>query len=35
VPFLGPLDHSEGHSPRKRESTVQSRGGPPIPNGGG
>lgn len=24
----GPLDHSGGHSPRKRESTVQSRGGP-------
>lgn len=28
--FHGPLDHSEGHSPRKRESTVQSRGGPPF-----
>jgi hypothetical protein len=26
--FHGPLDHSGGHSPRKRESTVQSRGGP-------
>ena len=28
--FPGPLDHSGGHSPRKRESTVQSRGGPPF-----
>ena len=28
--FHGPLDHSGGHSPRKRESTVQSRGGPPF-----
>ena len=27
---FGPLDHSGGHSPRKRESTVQSRGGPPF-----
>ena len=27
----GPLDHSGGHPPRKRESTVQSRGGPPFP----
>lgn len=27
--FIGPLDHSGGHPPRKRESTVQSRGGPP------
>src|SRR4029450_9727007 len=29
---FGPLDHSGGHSPRKRESTVQSRGGPPFSN---
>jgi hypothetical protein len=28
--LFGPLDHSGGHSPRKRESTVQSRGGPPF-----
>ena len=28
--FPGPLDHSGGHPPRKRESTVQSRGGPPF-----
>ena len=28
----GPLDHSGGHSPRKRESTVQSRGGPLFSN---
>ena len=28
--FHGPLDHSGGHSPRKRKSTVQSRGGPPF-----
>ena len=26
----GLLDHSGGHPPRKRESAVQSRGGPPI-----
>ena len=32
--FHGPLDHSGGHSPRKRESTVQSRGGPPFQNRG-
>ena len=30
----GPLDHSGGHSPRKRESTVQSRGGPLFSNRG-
>jgi hypothetical protein len=30
--FHGPLDHSGGHSPRTRESTVQSRGGPPFQN---
>ena len=30
----GPLDHSGGHPPRKRESTVQSRGGPPFQNRG-
>src|SRR5437867_1009881 len=28
----GPLDHSGGHPPCKRESTVQSRGGPPYLN---
>ena len=33
--FHGPLDHSGGHSPRKRESTVQSRGGPPFQTGEG
>ena len=33
-PFHGPLDHSGGHSPRKRESTVQSRGGPLFSNRG-
>ena len=32
--FHGPLDHSGGHSPRKRESTVQSRGGPLFSNRG-
>ena len=32
--FIGPLDHSGGHSPRKRESTVQSRGGPLFSNRG-
>ena len=32
--FYGPLDHSGGHSPRKRESTVQSRGGPLFSNRG-
>ena len=32
---FGPLDHSGGHSPRKRESTVQSRGGPPFQTGEG
>ena len=32
--FSGPLDHSGGHSPRKRESTVQSRGGPPFQTAG-
>lgn len=32
--FHGLLDHSGGHSPRKRESTVQSRGGPPFQNRG-
>ena len=31
---FGPLDHSGGHSPRKRESTVQSRGGPLFSNRG-
>lgn len=28
--FPGPLDHSAGHPPCKRKSTVQSRGGPPF-----
>jgi hypothetical protein len=32
--FPGPLDHSGGHPPRKWESTVQSRGGPPFQNRG-
>ena len=30
----GPLDHSGGHPPCKRESTVQSRGGPLFSNRG-
>ena len=32
--YPGPLDHSGGHLPRKQESTVQSRGGPPFQNNG-